>query len=740
MPPGIVGASCNNKGSQNESVTLSYFNSASIIRGLHRLTDSDHNLRPYKMAAVQSDPAICTTTSLEQDFELFDIVIAGAGPAGLLLSVLLARNGVYQQPSMICVEPRPYATPAGHADALHARSLEMFKMLGFYEDLMKVSTEIAERARWAEPTPTPGSAPEITPASASNASGMERVMREKIALAPNARMKQLIGTAQGQIERILEADLTANAPNALLRDFQITDVQMDETYASHPILVTIRGTTCDGSDNPARLIRCKYLVGADGAHSTVRKKLGITMEGDSTDHVWGVTDFVTDTDFPDIRRLTTVQNRFGMAMCIPREKNAQGEWLTRFYVDMNDLETKRRQSANHIHDTDETNVETVFIKNQARKSAITIDDIHQRLTEIFAPFRMAIKTGTEVDWSTAYAIGQRVASEFIKMDSNGVPRVFLVGDACHTHSPKNGQGMNVSMADSFNLAWKLSHAVHGTAADPKALLTSYATERRLIAQQLIAIDRKWYEIQWADSERQKQPGFQEECNKLFQDLSGFFSGCGIQYDRSLVVAGVDDGSTNVIHSTPENEEGLTPNSGMVRPGRRLLNTCMMRVADGAEWDIHDDLIPDGALFKLLVFCDRDVFNANGQSAKALQIVFDQVLRRYSNNLVNASVVAPEMVRSPNTPSTDVSAFAEHEVWSLLPGCVKRAAEMKTYVLSKVGYDTYGIDVDTGAMLIIRPDGIVGAVFALDPKTVGFQVEEYLGGILSADEVKESTQA
>lgn len=316
----------------------------------------------------------------------------------------------------------------------------------------------------------------------------------------------------------------------------------------------------------------------------------------------------------------------------------------------------------------------------------------------------------------------------------------LLRIACHTHSPKNGQGMNVSMADSFNLAWKLSHAVHGTAADPKALLTSYATERRLIAQQLIAIDRKWYEIQWADSERQKQPGFQEECNKLFQDLSGFFSGCGIQYDRSLVVAGVDDGSTNVIHSTPENEEGLTPNSGMVRPGRRLLNTCMMRVADGAEWDIHDDLIPDGALFKLLVFCDRDVLDANGRSAKALQVVFDQVLRRYSNNLVNASVVAPELVRSPNKPSTDVSAFADHEVWSLLPGCVKRAAEMKTYVLSKVGYDTYGIDVDTGAMLIIRPDGIVGAVFALDPNTVGFQVEEYLGGILSADEVKESTQA
>lgn len=315
--------------------------------------------------------------------------------------------------------------------------------------------------------------------------------------------------------------------------------------------------------------------------------------------------------------------------------------------------------------------------------------------------------------------------------------------ACHTHSPKLGQGMNVSMADSFNLAWKLTHVLHGTAADPRALLRSYATERRLIAQQLIALDRQWYEIQWADSERKKQAGYQEECVKLYQDLSGFTSGCGIQYDRSLIVAGlVDDVSANkfgpLIHSTTENGGGLKPNSGMIRPGKRLLNTSMMRVADGVQWDIHDDLIPDGALFKLLLFCDRDIFDANGRSTRALQIVFDQILRRYSTNLVGASVVAPEMVRSPcRTTSTEISAFADHEVWSLLPGCVKRVAEMKTYVLSQAGYDTYGIDVDTGAILVIRPDGIVGAVFALDPKAVGFQVEEYLEGILFAGEMKES---
>lgn len=84
--------------------------------------------------------------------------------------------------------------------------------------------------------------------------------------------------------------------------------------------------------------------------------------------------------------------------------------------------------------------------------------------------------------------------------------------------------MNVSMADSFNLAWKLTHAVSSTASDPKSLLESYASERRLIAQQLIELDLRWYNIQWADNERKKQHAYQEECTKLYQEVSGFTSG------------------------------------------------------------------------------------------------------------------------------------------------------------------------------------------------------------------------
>src|ERR1017187_3850853 len=88
------------------------------------------------------------------------------------------------------------------------------------------------------------------------------------------------------------------------------------------------------------------------------------------------------------------------------------------------------------------------------------------------------------DWWTAYQIGQRVGSNFSKNE-----RIFLAGDAVHTHSPKAGQGMNVSMQDTFNLGWKIATVLNGTAS--RSILKTYQSERRRIAQDLIAFDHKF---------------------------------------------------------------------------------------------------------------------------------------------------------------------------------------------------------------------------------------------------------
>ena len=168
---------------------------------------------------------------------------------------------------------------------------------------------------------------------------------------------------------------------------------------------------------------------------------------------------------------------------------------------------------------------------------------------------------------------------------------------------------------------------------------------------------------------------------------------------------------------------------MVKPGRRLLNTSMMRLADGCQWDIHDDLSPDGASIKVLVFCGRDILNRVGRSAEALRVVFEQVIPRFSSTLLDAIMVAPEMVYGPSGSSTQLFSLPEYEVWILLPECIKREAEMKTYCLSETGYNTYGVDIDMGAVIVVRPDGIVGNVLALNSQVIGSSLRAFLGGIL-----------
>jgi phenol 2-monooxygenase len=296
--------------------------------------------------------------------------------------------------------------------------------------------------------------------------------------------------------------------------------------------------------------------------------------------------------------------------------------------------------------------------------------------------------------------------------------------------------MNVSMADSFNLAWKLKHAVFGTTTDSTSLLQSYVSERRRIAQQLIELDRRWYSIQWADSERKKQPGYQEECTKLYQEISGFTSGCGIEYAESVVVVKPAqtsaDNISKFVFATVENDWGLHPNSGMIKPGKRLLNTRMLRLADGCQWDIHDSLAPDTGSFKAVIFCRRDILRLASDSAKAIQIVLEQVAPKFSTTLLKTSVVIPEMVHAPTGPSERLFATSQYDLWELLPSCTKRDAEMTTYALSDTGYNTYGINPNNGAVAVVRPDGIVGAVMSLDPRGIEAQLKEFLGAIFVAE--------
>lgn len=151
--------------------------------------------------------------------------------------------------------------------------------------------------------------------------------------------------------------------------------------------------------------------------------------------------------------------------------------------------------------------------------------------------------------------------------------------------------MNVSMMDSYNLAWKLAYWINGlspTASNgniPEPVLKTYEIERRSNAQQLIDFDRKFSTLFSGHFDDQGESGLShEEFIQVFYTGNGFSSGCGVEYPENILV--VRDFTGGIVSNPIQGEDYL---SGVLRPGRRLLNVKVKRYADGWHRDIQDGL-------------------------------------------------------------------------------------------------------------------------------------------------------
>jgi phenol 2-monooxygenase len=229
--------------------------------------------------------------------------------------------------------------------------------------------------------------------------------------------------------------------------------------SEHPVIATLRRT-----DGTAFTVRAKYVVGCDGARSNVRRSLGIRLEGDAANHAWGVMDVLANTDFPDWRTKNVIQSAGkGSLLMVPRE----GGNMVRCYVDLGEVQS-----------------------GDAEIRSKTAEQLAEVANAILHPYSIDVQ---QVAWSSVYEIGQRVADRFddlmAESPADAAPHLFLTGDACHTHSAKAGQGMNVSMQDAFNLGWKLAAVLQGRS--DTALLRTYSEERQAIAEDLIAFDKHW---------------------------------------------------------------------------------------------------------------------------------------------------------------------------------------------------------------------------------------------------------
>lgn len=416
------------------------------------------------------------------------------------------------------IDDRPDRTSTGRADGIQPKTIETLRQMRVAEPLLRKGVKLYDIAFW----------------KSTSEKQLHRTGRE-VHYPPVVDLLDpyILLVHQGMVEGIFEEDLqergTTVSRNTAFVDLDYTPMGI------RPLNVNCRQDVGHTKKNFAT----RYVVGCDGAHSKVRRCIpGATPVGASTDAVWGVLDGVLDTDFPDIWSKVVIQSdTLGSVLMIPRERG-----LTRLYIELR----PGSNEAAGVQDTQE------FVQKRAQ--------------EIMQPFRLEWKN---VEWFGRYRIGQRVAARF----TDDEQRVFIAGDASHTHSPKAAQGMNTSMHDAWNLAWKLNFATRGLAKP--SLLQSYEQERQKIAKDLIDFD-----YEHANAFHDGDP---EALAANFTKNVAFISGYGVCYDQNVLN----------VHSKGYTRGNLTP--GFLLPPARVT-----RFIDANPVDIQTD-IPALGQFRIYFF-------------------------------------------------------------------------------------------------------------------------------------------
>ena len=590
--------------------------------------------------------------------ETVDVLIVGCGPAGLNLAAQLAQFGEIQT---AIIDMKDDRLLVGQADGIACRTVEMFQAYGFADQIIQEGYQVNEAAFWK---PDPKDSRKI--ARADKVADVEEDLSEMPHLIINqARVHDhflsVMRQGPGKIEPYYQR--------------RLLNLEVDFKDPEYPVSVQLeRGVSPSPFNRSIETVRAKYVVGCDGARSGVRAAIGKELVGDPLNQAWGVMDVLLNTDFPDIRLKALIQSdNEGNMLIIPRE----GGYMARIYVELDKLNEDERIARDQM-------------------SAKTLIDAANR---IMNPYSIDVK---EVAWWSVYEIGQRITTGFDDSNAERAARVFLAGDACHTHSPKAGQGLNTSVMDTWNLGWKLAHVLTGRSDE--SLLRTYSDERHEYGKALIDFDKEWSAMFSAKPKTIENPDGvdPQEFKRYFQLFGRYTAGVSIQYRPSIMTS--DDRYQDLA-------QGQTI-------GMRFHSAPVIRHSDAKPVQVGH-CVTANAAYRVFLFAGQELPMGQDCRVRALCDLLQSDSRSPINRYTPSgkdtdSIIDVRAVFQQHHHTFETSTV--HSVLAPLKGKYGLRDHEKVFCVDHLkGPDIYelrGIS-RSGCIVIVRPDQYVASVLPLD---------------------------
>jgi 2-polyprenyl-6-methoxyphenol hydroxylase-like FAD-dependent oxidoreductase len=341
-----------------------------------------------------------------------DVLIVGAGPAGLVAGIVLGSYGV----DVVVFEKRALGSTLSRATVISTRCMEILRSWGLEADVRAGAADVVPRA-WVTPSLLSGEGVEM-PLGYPTRDEAATVSPTYPAWAP-----------QDHLEPLLRAYLSGLSTARLWFGVQVEDIRQEHdsvtVTARHPVSGRIR-------------TRARYVIGADGAHSTTRAAMRVSMEGRD--------------DLAEFHRIE-------------------------FHAPLEPLVGDRRYGLYVITNPDAAGV--LVSRGQGnrwgfarewRPGEARMVDAHEDELVALVTRAIGAPTALRLEQRSAFSFAAQIAPTY----RDG--RVFLVGDAAHRMTPRGGTGMNTAIQDGYDLGWRLAWVLRGWAT--AELLESYELVRR----------------------------------------------------------------------------------------------------------------------------------------------------------------------------------------------------------------------------------------------------------------------